>query len=158
VASLAIAGGSGDQGIGDRIYAAIFDADTHPTETAIATAPAEDTLALARANASAEQTASIIPEMPGRDTAATSPVTGGAGLPQLSPEAFAALLGSFDNLEMAAATAEPAGTEPGFVVAAPRMSLDTEGSSDNDGGSTPGDLLGAMNQALDKYEALKHAR
>lgn len=158
VASLAIAGGSGEQGIGDRIYAAVFDADTPATETAIAAAPAEDTLALARANASVEQTASIVPEMPGREFAATSPVTGGAGLPQLSPEAFAALIGSFDNLEMAAA--EPAEMEPGFVVAAPRMSLDFEGASDADenSASAPADLLGAMNLALDKYDALKHAR
>jgi len=160
VASLAIAGGSGDHGIGDRLYAAIFDADTPSAGTAAAAAPGEDTLVLARANALAEQTASIVPEKPVPETAATMPVTGGAGLPQLSPEAFAALMGSFDNLEMAAATTDSAGIEPGFVVAAPRMSLDIEGPSDDDEdfAPAPADLLGAMNQALDKYEALKHAR
>ena len=161
VASLAIAGGSGDQGIGDRIYATIFDADTPSAETAAVAAPGNDTLALARANALAEQTASIAPEMPGSGQAAKPPVTGGAGIPQLSPEAFAALMGSFDNLEMNGPAATGAeNIEPGFAVAAPRMSLDFEGASDDDENSTsaPADLLGAMNQALDKYEALKHPR
>lgn len=160
VASLAIAGGSGDRGIGDRIYAAIFDPDAPSAETAIVAASGDDTLALARANAPTEQTASIAPEKPGPDQSAKPPVTGGAGLPQLSPEAFAALMGSFDNPEMAAATAGQDKIEPGFAVAAPRMSLDFEGASDDDENSTsaPADLLGAMNQALDKYEALKHPR
>lgn len=158
VASLAIAGGSGEQGVGDRIFASVFNADAPATETAIAAASAEDTLALSRANASAEQTASIVHRNPGRETATTSPVTGAAGLPQLSPEAFAALIGSFDNLEMATSNTEAAGMEPGFVVAAPRMSLDIEGPSDDDGDAAPSDLLGAMNQALDKYEAMKHPR
>ncbi|MDP2124178.1 MAG: hypothetical protein Q8J92_07335 [Parvibaculum sp.] len=150
VASLAIAGGTGEQGIGDQFYAALFNPKT-PTGEAPAqiahAAPATGAnmpVAL-RADAAAGQTASTVP-----DKSAALPVGGGSTMPQLSSEAFAALIGSFDN---------PEAIEKGLTAVAPRMSLDMEGADDEDDtAAAPGDILSAMNQALDKYDALKHIR
>lgn len=146
VASLALAGGSGEQGIGDQLYAALFKPEAPsgepPIQTASTATASKDVPA--QANAKAEQTAATGKPM-------TAPVSGGAGLPQLSPEAFTALIGSFDNAEA---------IEKGMAAVAPRMSLDMEGPADDDEDSAaaPSDILSAMNQALDKYDALKHVR
>jgi len=147
VASLAIAGGSGDQGVGDRIYAAIFEPSASTGEPAIQTAASaaegRETLGLARLDVQAKQ--------PVSSATATPPAKGGAPMPQLSSEAFAALLDSFDT---------PASAKANPTAIAPRMSLDIEGPADEDEqpATVPADLLSAMNQALDKYEALKQPR
>ena len=148
LASMAIAGGNGEAGAGDRLYAALFapenGADDAPVRTANADPAGTEVLAAARANAKAEETASIVAENP-----APVSVAAAAGMPQLSPEAFAALIGSFDD---------PAPIEKGLSAMAPQMSLDMNGlDEDEEPAATPADILSAMNQALDKYQALKHA-
>lgn len=146
LASMAIAGGNGEAGVGDRLYAALFTpenaADDAPVHIASADPAGTEVLAASRANAKAEETASIVAENPASLAAA-------AGMPQLSPEAFAALIGSFDD---------PAPVEKGLSAMAPRMSLDMDGPTDDEEpAAAPADILSAMNQALDKYQALKHA-
>lgn len=150
VASLAIAGGSGDQGVGDRLYAAIFEPPASTGEPAATAAAPKggETLVLAHLDAQAKQPVSSAVATP-----ALSVAKGGAPMPQLSSEAFAALLDSFDT--PAVAKANPSGI-------APRMSLDIEGPADEDeqpaAVPAPADLLSAMSQALDKYDALKQPR
>ena len=149
LASMAIAGGNGERGVGDRLYASLFTPEDAASDTALRTVSTDDgagaaVLAAARANAKAEETASIVAENP-----APVSVAAAAGMPQLSPEAFAALIGSFDD---------PAPIEKGLSSIAPQMSLDMEGPvDDEEPAATPADILSAMNQALDKYQALKHA-
>lgn len=136
-----------DEGLGDRIFASLTGTP-EPEQEQIAAARASGTASEAvQPDARQQQVAAAIAPQ-----AAATPrpsVPDGRTTPRLSPEAFQALVGSFSNPEQMQ-------TANGDLAAA----LDPEGNEGTDSAAlnTSNDLAGAMQQALDKYEALKSAQ
>ncbi|MCF8470036.1 MAG: hypothetical protein K9G30_04575, partial [Parvibaculum sp.] len=133
IVSLAVAG-NGEDGVGDQLFASLTGGANQKST------PAEPQIALATTGTGPLETASLAPQPAPKPRPADAPrpalptpESAQQALPRLSSEAFTALVGSF---------AGPLG-ESGDEDAALRA---------------PGDLAGAMQLALDKYEALKSDR
>lgn len=136
VAGLAISGNSAE-GLGDQLYASLFDGEEEIQRMVVASAQASSPAALPDDN---ELNTASIATIPGPQAtlkpaipASTENPAETKPLPRLSPEAFQALLGSF---------ADPTAEKPGSA-----------GSK-----SAPAhlpNLSSAMLDALDKYEAMK---
>ncbi len=133
IVSLAVAG-NGDDGVGDQLFASLTGGADEKA------APAEPRIALATIATGPQETGSLAPQPASEPQPAAAPrpalptlESAQQPLPRLSSEAFTALIGSF---------------------AGP-----LSGSGDEDASlRAPGDLAGAMQQALDKYDALKSDR
>ncbi len=131
IVSLAIAG-NGEDGVGDRVFASLTGGAAEKP------AAAEPQIALVSADTGPQETASLAASEP--PPAAPRPAlptleSAQQPLPRLSSEAFTALIGSFgDPVSGTADENEDTGLRP------------------------PGDLASAMQQALDKYDALKSGR
>lgn len=154
VLSLAISG-NGEKGAGDSLLAAVLG-DESKQVPALQTASAEEPAAAEPGRATAADvpltTASIAAQRPA-PAPDTAPPTGAAvpPMPKLSPEAFDALLGSFADpaaLRDATAGLMDADDDGAVLLSSPAV-----GHSPADAG-----LMTAMQQAMDKYEALERGR
>lgn len=151
VMSLAISGND-EKGMGDKLLASMLGDEAAPAtltasagksaaEEAPRTAPAEAPLT----------TASIVPQRPVEAPARPAAPAPSAPMAKLSPEAFDALLGAFaDPTALRDATASLLDADDDEAVL---LSSPAAGPSAADAG-----LMMAMQQAMDKYEALEKAR
>lgn len=151
VMSLAISGNDG-MGMGDKLLASMLGDEPAPqtliasagkpaAEEAPRTAPAEVPLT----------TASIVPQRPAEAPARPATPASSAPMAKLSPEAFDALLGAFaDPTALRDATASLLDADDDEAVL---LSSPAAGPSAADAG-----LMMAMQQAMDKYEALDKVR
>lgn len=153
VMSLAISG-NGEKGAGDSLLAAVLG-NENEAAPAMQTASAENPAATEEVPLT---TASILPQRPAPAPAPASarnaaPAAEAATplMPKLSPEAFDALLGSFADpaaLRDATSGLMDADDDDAVLLSSPAV-----GHSPADAG-----LMTAMQQAMDKYEALDRAR
>lgn len=155
VMSLAISG-NGEMGVGDKLLASMLGDEPAPaTLTASAGKPAaEEAPREAPVPGTAEApltTASILPQRPAEAPARPAAPAPSGPVAKLSPEAFDALLGSFAHpaaLRDATASLLDADDDEAVLLSSPAA-----GPSAADAG-----LMMAMQQAMDKYEALEKAR
>ncbi|MFN4353933.1 hypothetical protein [Parvibaculum sp.] len=154
VLSLAISG-NGEKGVGDTIFASLIGSDSDPAPATL--------MASAEKPAAAEEpphtapsdapltTASIMPQRPAEAPARPAAPAPQAPMAKLSPEAFDALLTAFADpsaLRDATASLIDADDDEAVLLSSPAT-----GPSAADAG-----LMMAMQQAMDKYEALERVR
>jgi hypothetical protein len=178
VADSAISAVSGKD-VGEHVFASLFGEDKPSTAVASAAATPE---AAAAANA-ALTTGSIAASAPAatQTVAQNQPAKAGQTkpVPQLSPEAFNALMGSFSNpgaakaanpsLAAASTSAAPSASAAQFTKTAASQIAATKAANSLPGnqaialataggaGTPSKDLIGAMQTALDQYDAMKTA-
>ncbi|MDX5367164.1 MAG: hypothetical protein LPK88_12025 [Alphaproteobacteria bacterium] len=154
VLSLAISGNAG-QGAGDALLASFMGGDAaQQTQIASAEEPARTAEEAAREAPAAEApltTASITAKRPAEAPARPAAPAPQMPMAKLSPEAFDALLGAFGDptaLRDATASLMDADEDEAVLLSSPAT------------GPAPADagLVMAMQQAMDKYEALQKAR
>jgi hypothetical protein len=154
VADAAIAAVSGKD-VGEHVIAGLFGDDEPATRTA-SSAPATQ-MAAARTPAAPETTASVAANP--APAAAAAPALAASRtpppMPQLSPDAFNALIGSFADPK-AAKAANPEMTKKVTEAQTAAQGARAAVSQPPAMGSTP-DLLGAMQTNLDRLDALKAA-
>ncbi|MEW6089714.1 MAG: hypothetical protein AB1647_02150 [Pseudomonadota bacterium] len=157
VMSLAISGNE-DMGAGDALLASLLGTGNNAAPETL-TAKAEKPAPAEEAARSAAQeapltTASVLPQRPAEAPArpaATTAAAPAAPMAKLSPEAFDALLNSFaDPAALRDATANLLDADEDEAVL---LSSPATGPSPADAG-----LVMAMQQAMDKYEALQKGR
>lgn len=149
IASLAITGT--EEGVGDRIFASLTGSEQSEAGPVAIAAGTEISGGSGQTAATQPRQVASINEPPPSALAFSQPAAKTNPLPQLSPEAFQALIGSFsDAREMREANESLA------------FALDPEndevGAAAEVAANSSGDLARAMQQALDKYEALGSAR
>lgn len=149
VATAAIAAANDGKDLGQQAIAAVFGPDEEtpsensklasiPTEIA---SPASPDALVRESLAQHETTASIAPK-------SSKALPGDKPVPEMSPEAFNALMNAFEKKPAAtpkpSAMAEPKPATP--LALQPNAAASTQ---------TPADLMAKMQEALDKYQALK---
>ena len=151
VMSLAISGND-EKGVGDKLLASMLGDETAPaTLTASAGKPAAEEAPRTAPAEAPLTTASIVPQRPAEAPARPAAPAPSAPMAKLSPEAFDALLGAFTDpaaLRDATASLLDADDDEAVLLSSPAA-----GPSAADAG-----LMMAMQQAMDKYEALEKAR
>ncbi|MEQ8266125.1 MAG: hypothetical protein RH982_02940 [Parvibaculum sp.] len=145
IVGLAITGT--EEGLGDRIFASLIGTPEPKQEQVAAAQASEAIQEVAQPDARQQQIAAAIAPQAAATSRPAPP--DGRPMPRLSPEAFQALVGSVSNPKQMQ-------TANGDLASA----LDPEETEGTDSGAlnTSNDLAGAMQQALDKYEALKSAQ
>ncbi|MBA4209545.1 MAG: hypothetical protein C0454_08445 [Parvibaculum sp.] len=155
VMSLAISGDS-EKGAGDVLLASLLGGEKEPAGTQLAEAekPAEAPAATAAAPLPEAplRTASLAPSRPAEAPAKPAPAA--APAPNLSPEAFNALLGAFADpapLREAEARLTAASPDENGDIGDDAMILSAPGAT----ALADAGLMAAMQQAMDKYEAMQ---
>lgn len=152
VASAAIAAANDGKDLGEQAIAAIFGDDDKSEDkpaTSVASAEPEapastDGETLLRDSLKAnEKTASIAMPAPAKPTADK--------IPELSPEAFNALMGAFEEKPKTPVKSPASAHQAGTPLALNAASVANSAAATQ----TPADLMAKMQEAMDKYQALK---